>query len=836
MGKTNIFKKTRALFWLRLSLFIIVGVSLFAPVFSYAADDAVCAEVKIEIKQELTLERQAFDAHMRINNGLSHITLQDVDVEVSFTDEEGNSVLASSDPDNTDALFYIRIDSMENIDDVDGAGTIAPSSSADIHWLIIPAPGASNGLEQGTIYYVGATLTYIIGGEENVTRVAPDYIFVKPMPELILDYFLTKDVYGDDAFTPAIEPPVPFSLGLRVSNTGAGTAKDLKVESAQPKIIENKQKLLTGFVIEESLVNGRPAEQSLLVDLGDIASNTAATARWIMTCTLSGQFVDFDAGFSHSDELGGELTSLIKQEDIHTHFLVRDVLVDLPGRDAVSDFLAKDGDVYRIYESDSTDIEVADQSASSSLQFEGQHGTQVHYILSIPATAGFMYVKLPDPYNGEKVLAEALRSDGKLIKPENVWLSKTRKEDHTWDYFINLFDANTTDSYTLKFGYSSALPQAPVLQFIPNRTEVEDQQVSFTVQASDPNGTTPVLSAAPIPAGAGFSDQGDGTGIFDWTPVEGQAGSYEVTFTASDGILEDSQRMVITIHSFGDSDYDGLSDDWEMQHFGTLDQDGNGDFDNDGVSNLDEYLNGTDPAASNAPTVPEIVSPADQTEVTVLQPELVIQNSVDADGDVVTYAFEVYADEAMTDLVAAQEGVTEASNTTSWIVSPQLSDNTRHYWRVQATDGKGYSPWAYGSFFVNTANDPPGEFNISSPADDSEVDVLSPVLEVTNSVDVDEDTLTYTFEVYADSAMGNLVVSVSDIPEGQAGTTSWTVASPLDDNTWYFWRAVATDEHGEATETLPASFFVNTANDAPQAPVISSPADQSEVAVQELED
>ena len=120
MGKTNIFKRTRALFLLRLSLFIIVvGVFLFAPVFSYAADDTVCAEVKIEIKQELTLERQAFDAHMRINNGLSHITLQDVDVDVSFTDEEGNSVLAGSDPDNTDALFYIRVDSKENIDDVD---------------------------------------------------------------------------------------------------------------------------------------------------------------------------------------------------------------------------------------------------------------------------------------------------------------------------------------------------------------------------------------------------------------------------------------------------------------------------------------------------------------------------------------------------------------------------------------------------------------------------------------------------------------------------------------------------------------------------------------------
>lgn len=34
------------------------------------AQESVCARVKIEIKQELTLERQAFDAEMRITNSL----------------------------------------------------------------------------------------------------------------------------------------------------------------------------------------------------------------------------------------------------------------------------------------------------------------------------------------------------------------------------------------------------------------------------------------------------------------------------------------------------------------------------------------------------------------------------------------------------------------------------------------------------------------------------------------------------------------------------------------------------------------------------------------------
>ena len=277
MGKTEILRNHGLQLLSLLTSLLLFGLLLLYPTPSIA-EDTVCARVKIEIRQELTLERQAFDAHMRINNGLSHITLEDVDVEVSFKDEEGDSVLASSDPDNTDALFFIRLDSMENIDDVDGSGTVTPSTTADIHWLIIPAPGASNGLEQGTLYYVGATLTYTVGGEEHVTEVTPDYIYVKPMPELVLDYFLPSDVYGDDAFTPEIEPPIPFSLGVRVKNSGFGVARSVKIDSAQPKIVENEQGLLINFVIEGSEVNGEPATDSLLVNLGDISPDHSAVA------------------------------------------------------------------------------------------------------------------------------------------------------------------------------------------------------------------------------------------------------------------------------------------------------------------------------------------------------------------------------------------------------------------------------------------------------------------------------------------------------------------------------------------------------------------------------
>ena len=44
-----------------------------------------------------------------------------------------------------------------------------------------------------------------------------------------------------------------------------------------------------------------------------------------------------------------------------------------------------------------------------------------------------------------------------------------------------------------------------------------------------------------------------------------------------------------------DSDGDGMDDAWEMKYFGTLARDGTGDFDGDGVSDLEEFLTGTDP-------------------------------------------------------------------------------------------------------------------------------------------------------------------------------------------------------------------------------------------------
>lgn len=66
-----------------------------------------------------------------------------------------------------------------------------------------------------------------------------------------------------------------------------------------------------------------------------------------------------------------------------------------------------------------------------------------------------------------------------------------------------------------------------------------------------------------------------------------------------DGLLDrDELRFGYNpISNDSDTDYDGdlLPDLWEITHFDSLDQDGNGDFDKDGISNYKEWLKGSSP-------------------------------------------------------------------------------------------------------------------------------------------------------------------------------------------------------------------------------------------------
>ena len=557
----------------------------------YAAEETICAVVKIEIVQELTFERQGFEAIMKINNALEDRSLTNIGVEVHFNDANGDPVLASSDPNHLDAKFFIRISKLEGIDDVSGTGELLAATSATINWLIVPAPGAGGNITSGNLYYVGATFSYTLNDIEEEMVVAPDTIFVKPMPKLTLDYFLPSDVYADDPLTDEIEPIVPFTLGVRVRNNGNATASSVKIDSAQPRIVENEQGLLINFEITDSFINEQAVNNSLLLDFGDIDSNSSATGRWIMQTTLSGRFTEFDASFSHADELGGQLTSLI--DAVNAHLLVHDVRVNLPGRDGVRDFLVNKGGAYTVFESDSIDTPVNNHSASA--QFTQLSASQ--YQLTFGGEPGAAYITLPDLFAGEKSIVQAVRSrDGGVLDSANVWQSKTyNKNVQQWQHSFHLFDTNTTGSYVIDFAVPVIGPVAPVLQSISDWSGAEGGQIGFLIEASDANGDNVSLAVNPMPAGAILTNLEPGKARFNWLISPGQAGNYPLTVTASDGSRYANQQVMLRVFNANDTDGDGLDDAWEILHFGDLSRDGTSDFDGDGISDLDEFLQGTNP-------------------------------------------------------------------------------------------------------------------------------------------------------------------------------------------------------------------------------------------------
>ena len=76
----------------------------------------------------------------------------------------------------------------------------------------------------------------------------------------------------------------------------------------------------------------------------------------------------------------------------------------------------------------------------------------------------------------------------------------------------------------------------PVLVTAPFRTMVaENETATFDVAAFERTGGHVTLTASGLPPGAEFTDNGDNTASFSWTPAPGQAGTYRLRFTGDNG-------------------------------------------------------------------------------------------------------------------------------------------------------------------------------------------------------------------------------------------------------------------------------------------------------------
>jgi len=110
-------------------------------------------------------------------------------------------------------------------------------------------------------------------------------------------------------------------------------------------------------------------------------------------------------------------------------------------------------------------------------------------------------------------------------------------EEITLDLMVESF-RDQVDQYIITFTTSLSL-----IEPIGDRTVDEKKTLSFEVIAAGSNGDSITCWAENLPDGATF----DGN-LFTWRPWYGDAGSYEVTFIASDGFQEDSQTITVTVN------------------------------------------------------------------------------------------------------------------------------------------------------------------------------------------------------------------------------------------------------------------------------------------------
>ncbi len=89
-----------------------------------------------------------------------------------------------------------------------------------------------------------------------------------------------------------------------------------------------------------------------------------------------------------------------------------------------------------------------------------------------------------------------------------------------------------------------------VLHPIGNRQAYVDLPLAFEVRA-DSDAATPELSAANLPGDASFTDHGDGTGTFAWTPIAADLGNHPaIGFSADDTVQVLNEEIAIDVSLF----------------------------------------------------------------------------------------------------------------------------------------------------------------------------------------------------------------------------------------------------------------------------------------------
>lgn len=461
-----------------------IVVSLCGLAATAQAQNAICARVGVQIQQEAVISRNAFRATLQLNNdGNEPIT--DISVELDIRTVGGET---------SNAKFSIRPPDVTGMGNVDGTGSLGGLGAGTAVWTIIPLDEAAP--TAPLAYDFGGVLRYTLGGTQVTIPLTPDRLEVLPNPKLRVKYFWEKNVYSDDPFTQEIEPAVPFTVGLMMTNVGAGVANNVRVTSSQPVITENERGLLINFQLIGSQVQDRNVTPSLAVTLGDIAplgqAGSSKVARWLMTSSLQGRFIEYRVRYEHLDALGDSRLTLIEGQPsifelihpVQTQETGDDRVVDfmtnerfympgLPGHDPYedpSDYDKQDLPDTLHRSTGEVDPVIPILSAFAGVQAAGR------VVITADVTPdGFMYIKVPDPLNGAYQLSRVVRSDGReLVLGLNAWqtnrIFREAGQQALVAHRLHLFDRGNGSqaSYTLFFDGAGVQPQISSWQILAN--------------------------------------------------------------------------------------------------------------------------------------------------------------------------------------------------------------------------------------------------------------------------------------------------------------------------------------------------------------------------------
>lgn len=435
---------------------------------------SVCSSVSIKIDQKLVMTREAFEGTLTIYNGNKTTAMKEVKLNLEIKDENG---ILSND------LFQIDTKALDILTGIDGAGELGPDQKGSATVLFIPEKGAAPTVPKS--YSFGGSFSYL-DPFTNVTVTKPLFpvtLDVNPSPDLYLHYFMQRDILGDDPLTPDVEPIVPAELAVMIQNNGYGTANSVRIESAQPEIVENKKGLAINFALIGSNLNGQPKQLGLTnIDFGNIAPKSAGIGQWWFTSDLLGHFVSYDAKVTHLDSRGNPDLGLISGATLHE--LIRSIDVYDGVDDGINDFLVNEVQDAKetpdvIYLSNGGVLDVYPASSMSASGPVSAPSFEIDLTVT-PSRIGWNYQKMTDPGGGLYKVMSVTREDGKVIPLTNVWQTYVTLPDSkepVYENMLHFTDVFKTDSpvkYKIKYApKDQAVPQIVRIDSVPQRLVVK---------------------------------------------------------------------------------------------------------------------------------------------------------------------------------------------------------------------------------------------------------------------------------------------------------------------------------------------------------------------------